>query len=255
MPEENERARGKDERDPGQQDQDSDAGCGYANAAVARDIDNMSATKALNEMTSYEKLLSKKPDLTKVRVCGSVGFVYVPKRKNKLRPKAEPDLLLGFAHTAPGYRLLHLRTGRIVEAKDVKFREDVTVSKKYLNALLVGQHKNYYYIPFVPLPDEFVAEESVHEGKANRMPSEVTLNQSETVVETVVSSSDESENDELVETSPGQVAGQPAVLPLPRRESAKTWNMRGKPCTVTEEIKQGPTTQCALRQLSTVNGS
>ncbi|OWZ01134.1 Copia type Polyprotein [Phytophthora megakarya] len=138
------------------------------------DIDNMSATKALNGMTSSEKLFGKKPDLTKVRVCGSVGFVYVPKRKNKLSPKAEPALLLGFAHTAPGYRLLHLRTGRIVEAKDVKFREDVTVSKKYLNALLVGQHRNYDYIPFVPLPVEFVAEENVHEEKASSMPSEAT---------------------------------------------------------------------------------
>eukprot|EP00644_Phytophthora_capsici_P007165 jgi/Phyca11/112536/e_gw1.22.63.1 len=88
------------------------------------EIDNLSATRALNGKTPSEKLHGKKPDLKKVRVCGCIGFVYEAKRQNKLSPKAEPALLLGFARTSPGYRLLHLRTGKIVEARDVQFRED-----------------------------------------------------------------------------------------------------------------------------------
>ncbi|ETO82732.1 hypothetical protein F444_03163 [Phytophthora nicotianae P1976] len=103
-----------------------------------------------NTIALFKKLLAK-------------GHKIKAKRKNKLSPKAEPALLLGFAHASPGYRLLHLRTGKIVEARDVQFREDVTVSRKYLDALLAGQHKSYSYIPFVPLPVEYVAEESVHE--------------------------------------------------------------------------------------------
>eukprot|EP00644_Phytophthora_capsici_P015127 jgi/Phyca11/20872/fgenesh1_pg.PHYCAscaffold_75_\ len=63
------------------------------------DIDNMSATRALNGKTPYEKLHDKKPDVSKVK------------------------------------------------AKDVKFREDITVGKKYLEALLVGRHGTYNYIP------------------------------------------------------------------------------------------------------------
>lgn len=76
------------------------------------DIDNMSATRALNSRTPSEKLLGQKPDLHKIRVCGSVGFIHVPKekRRTKLSPKSEPGLLLGFARLSPGYRFLHLRT-------------------------------------------------------------------------------------------------------------------------------------------------
>ncbi|KAE8965239.1 hypothetical protein PR001_g28792 [Phytophthora rubi] len=143
-------------------------------------IDNMSATRALNGRTPSEKLLGQKPDLHKIRVCGSVGFIHVPKekRRTKLSLKSEPGLLLGFAHLSPGYRFLHLRTGAIVEARDVIFRENITVSKKYLNALLHGQHSQYEQIPFVPLPVEYVAEDAVGEGAqreiARNLPSSVT---------------------------------------------------------------------------------
>eukprot|EP00644_Phytophthora_capsici_P003262 jgi/Phyca11/14399/fgenesh1_pg.PHYCAscaffold_7_\ len=151
------------------------------------DIDNMSATRALNGKTPYEKLNDKKPDVSKV----------------KLSPKAEPAMLLGFSHAAPGYRLLHLRTGRIVEAKDVKFREDITVGKKYLEALLVGRHGTYNDIPYVPLPVEFVAKEAVHDvaERGVGLRTEVTSSHRETAVgngtqEADDSSSSDSESEE-----------------------------------------------------------
>ncbi|OWY93610.1 Rve-domain-containing hypothetical protein, partial [Phytophthora megakarya] len=129
------------------------------------DIDNMSATRALNGMTPSEKLLGTKPNVGKIRVCGSVGFIHQPKekRKTKLSSKAEPALLLGFARLSPGYRLLHLRTGQIVEARDVDFREDVTVSREYVNAILSGTQANYKHIPFTPLPVKYVAEGSTRD--------------------------------------------------------------------------------------------
>ncbi|POM59072.1 Transposon Polyprotein integrase [Phytophthora palmivora] len=89
----------------------------------------------------------------------NVGFVYVAKRNDKLSPKAEPALLLGFARSTKGYRLLHLRTGTIVEARDVNFREDITISLKYISVLFMGNGGDK--IPFVPLPVEYVAEERV----------------------------------------------------------------------------------------------
>ncbi|POM60074.1 Uncharacterized protein PHPALM_31112 [Phytophthora palmivora] len=135
------------------------------------EIDNMSATRALNGRTPFEKLHGIKPDLNKVRVCGAIGFVYVAKRKNKLSSKAEPALLLGVSRTVLGYRLLHLRTGKIVEACDVQFREDVTVGKKYLSALLVGRHNS-------SITFQFAAEEGVYEGASrtvvNSLPDSVT---------------------------------------------------------------------------------
>ncbi|OWZ18294.1 LOW QUALITY PROTEIN: hypothetical protein PHMEG_0007634 [Phytophthora megakarya] len=70
-------------------------------------------------------------------VRGSVEFVFTrkPKYDNKLSPKAELALLLGFARRSPGYILLHLRTGKIVETRVVKFGEDITMSKKNMNSL------------------------------------------------------------------------------------------------------------------------
>ncbi|EGZ12843.1 hypothetical protein PHYSODRAFT_302699 [Phytophthora sojae] len=49
----------------------------------------------------------------------------------------------------------------MVESRDVKFREDVTVERTYINALLKGRQHYYPQIPFIPLPVEYVAEQSV----------------------------------------------------------------------------------------------
>ncbi|GMF56115.1 unnamed protein product [Phytophthora fragariaefolia] len=123
------------------------------------DIDNMSPTRALKGKTPSEKLLGTVPSVAKIRVGSSVGFVFVAKRKDKLSPKAEPALLLGFARSTTGYRLLHLRTGQIIEAHDVKFREDITVSRNYLSALLMGNGGDK--IPFVALRVDYVTTERV----------------------------------------------------------------------------------------------
>ncbi|OWZ00370.1 polyprotein [Phytophthora megakarya] len=98
------------------------------------DVDNLSPTKAFKEMTPTEKLTGKKPIFEEVR-------------KNKLLAKAEPALFLGFPRTGHGYRLLQLRTGNSVETRDVKFREDVTVERTYINALLKGRQHYYPQIP------------------------------------------------------------------------------------------------------------
>jgi len=78
------------------------------------EVDNLSPTKALKGVTPTEKLLGSKPDVAQLKVCGCVGYVFIPKeiRKNKLSAKAEPALFLGFPRTRHGYRLLHLRTGK-----------------------------------------------------------------------------------------------------------------------------------------------
>ena len=60
----------------------------------------------LQGKTTYEKLIAAKPDVSKIKVCGSVGFVHVQKakRQDKLSRKAKPALLLGFAQINAGYR-------------------------------------------------------------------------------------------------------------------------------------------------------
>ena len=60
----------------------------------------------LQGKTTYEKLIAAKPDVSKIKVCGSVGFVHVQKakRQDKLSRKAKPALLLGSAQINAGYR-------------------------------------------------------------------------------------------------------------------------------------------------------
>ncbi|KAG3084086.1 hypothetical protein PI124_g15217 [Phytophthora idaei] len=122
------------------------------------DVDNLSPTKALKGMTPTEKLTGKKPDIVRLKLCGCIGYVFIPKevRKNGLATKAESALFLGFPKIGHGYRLLHLRTGKMVEARDVRFYEDVTVERTYVNALLKGQQYYYPQIPYVPVPVEYV---------------------------------------------------------------------------------------------------
>ncbi|KAE9356332.1 hypothetical protein PR003_g2374 [Phytophthora rubi] len=115
------------------------------------EVDNMSSTKALPDMTPYQKLTGMKPDVSKLYVCRCVVFAHVPKKKraSKLSPKVAPTLFLSYSQSSLGYRLLNLRTGDLVERRDVSFREDITVDSKYVENLLARR----YYGSQVIIPD------------------------------------------------------------------------------------------------------
>ncbi|KAE9297506.1 hypothetical protein PF008_g23728 [Phytophthora fragariae] len=115
------------------------------------EVDNMNSTKALPDMTPYQKLTGMKPDVSKLHVCGCVAFAHVPKKKraSKLSPKVAPTLFLSYSQSSLGYRLLNLRTGDLVERRDVSFREDITVDSKYVENLLARR----YYGNQVIIPD------------------------------------------------------------------------------------------------------
>ncbi|KAE8885345.1 hypothetical protein PF007_g10650 [Phytophthora fragariae] len=128
----------------------------------------MSPTKALVGMTPYEKLTGTKPDVSNLHVCGCVAFAHVPKKKraSKLSPKAKPTLFLGYAQTSLGYRLLDLRTGDLIEQRDVSFREDITVDSTYVERLLARRYEGSdeelpVRVPYVRLPVNAVLD-TVH---------------------------------------------------------------------------------------------
>ncbi|KAE8990345.1 hypothetical protein PR001_g21510 [Phytophthora rubi] len=112
----------------------------------------MSATKALKDMTPYEKLNDRKPDMKNVKVCGCVAYYHVPKEKqaNKLEMRAKPALFLGMAESTLGYRLLDLETGEMLQRRSVTFREDVAVGGDYVERLIAKQ----YYGKATTVPDE-----------------------------------------------------------------------------------------------------
>ncbi|OWZ03552.1 polyprotein [Phytophthora megakarya] len=122
-------------------------------------VDNMSATKALNGMTPYEKLHGIKPQVSDLHVCGSVVFHHIPKKKrsSKLDMRADPGLFLGYSTTSLGYRVLDLCTGDLVERRDVVFYEDMTADPQYVQDLIdykyFGKEINLpAHIDFVSLP-------------------------------------------------------------------------------------------------------
>ncbi|KAE8964363.1 hypothetical protein PR001_g29075, partial [Phytophthora rubi] len=132
------------------------------------EVDNLSLTKALADMTPYQKLAGMKPDVGKLHVCGCVAFAHVPKKKraSKLSPKAVPTLFLGLSQSSMGYRLLNLLTGDMVERRDVSFRDDITVDSEYVENLLARRYNGSQVvlpdiIPFVRLPVNAVLD-TVH---------------------------------------------------------------------------------------------
>ncbi|EGZ11799.1 hypothetical protein PHYSODRAFT_515007, partial [Phytophthora sojae] len=81
---------------------------------------NFSSTKANQGRKPYELYEGRKPDVSGLRH----------------DPTAREALFLGYPEETTGYRLLDLVSGRIVESRDVKFREMWTVSGDYVSQLL-----------------------------------------------------------------------------------------------------------------------
>ncbi|KAJ8524899.1 hypothetical protein ON010_g16217 [Phytophthora cinnamomi] len=113
---------------------------------------NFSPTKANQGCMPYELYEGRKPDVSGLRVWGCAVTYFVPKkkRKGKHAPTAREALFLGYPETTTGYRMLDLVSGRIVESRDVKCREQWTVAGDYVSQLL---EKVYSHQLGVVLPD------------------------------------------------------------------------------------------------------
>lgn len=111
-------------------------------AHYVTDTDNKTAiTASENYMSPHQCLYGERPNAQSLRPWGCAAIVFVEKhyRKNKLEKRGAPALLMGYAQETKGYRLLHLITGVIGEARkgNIRFYEHHTVSKEYVARLLV----------------------------------------------------------------------------------------------------------------------
>ncbi|KAE9004408.1 hypothetical protein PR003_g19146 [Phytophthora rubi] len=164
-------------------------------------IDNMSATKALKDMTPFEKLKNRKPDAKNWKVCGCVAYYHVPKEKqaNKLDTRARPALFLDLAESTLGYRLLDLKTGEVLQRRSVSFREDVAVGDDYVKRLIA---KQYYgkqtviptEIPFELMPVTRVAIVDGHSESSVVLPGGKSAEEEEEKRPTQVAQSEESDS-------------------------------------------------------------
>ncbi|CAL1397253.1 unnamed protein product [Linum trigynum] len=85
---------------------------------------NSVPTTVLNNLTPYEKLHNKPPDLTELRVFGCLCFAStITSHRTKFDPRARKGVFIGFTPGIKGYRIYYLTTHDIFTSRDVIFHE------------------------------------------------------------------------------------------------------------------------------------
>ena len=89
-------------------------------------IGNLLPTSGLAEKVPYHAWTKQKPDVSHLRVFGSIGYANIPKklRGGKLEVTSVKCRLLGWGEDSKGYRLEDLETKRVFISRDVRFIED-----------------------------------------------------------------------------------------------------------------------------------
>ncbi len=81
-------------------------------------IKNRCPTKAFNSKTPQEAWSGRKPDVSHMRVFGCKAFAHVPNEKRtKLQSKSMPYVFLGYYEGTKAYRLMCLKTKRIIKVE------------------------------------------------------------------------------------------------------------------------------------------
>ena len=96
---------------------------------------NRTPTKSLEDITPYEALKGKKPNLNHLRIFGCIAYAKVPSQH--LTKLDDRSILMVYLGTEPGskaYRLFDPTTKKICVSRDVKFKEDEIWNwKEYTN--------------------------------------------------------------------------------------------------------------------------
>ena|ERR1700710_1421522 len=75
------------------------------------------------EKAPYEALFGKKPDASKLKICGSLAYCYIPKEKRyKLQSKAFSGILVGY--TGSGYKIWDPINRELVVSNHMGIKED-----------------------------------------------------------------------------------------------------------------------------------
>ena len=86
---------------------------------------NRTPIKRLKWITPFEIIKGEKPDLSNLKIFGCAAYVFLPPevRKNKLSPKSELMIFLGFKPGMKGYRFMHLPNNVIFMGATALFDE------------------------------------------------------------------------------------------------------------------------------------
>ncbi|GJZ99829.1 ribonuclease H-like domain, reverse transcriptase, RNA-dependent DNA polymerase [Tanacetum coccineum] len=105
----------------------------------SQSLNNLSPTKALEDITPYEAIKQRKPNLENLRIFGCIAYAKVPSQHlMKLDDKSIKMVYLGNEQGSKAYRLFDPITKRICVSRDVKFKENETWDwKDYMNDLII----------------------------------------------------------------------------------------------------------------------
>ena len=83
---------------------------------------NRCPTSGVHDITPHEKFFGKKPDLSHVRIFGSIAYVHIPDAtRQKLDPKSEKCILVGYSLEQKGYKCYNPITRKARTSRDVVF--------------------------------------------------------------------------------------------------------------------------------------
>jgi hypothetical protein len=90
-------------------------------------IMNRTPTTTIHGMTLEEKFISKKLDVSHLKVFGCITYVHVPdENRSKLDPKAEKCILIEYSLKQKRYRCFNPSTQKLQVSRDVVFDEMVS---------------------------------------------------------------------------------------------------------------------------------
>ena len=85
---------------------------------------NTCPTKALEEKTTNEELSGIKPLVSHFKILGCICYSHIPtEKRTKLHEKIQKYIFLGYSDVRKDYRLLGVKTIKLVGSKDVSIDE------------------------------------------------------------------------------------------------------------------------------------
>lgn len=89
-------------------------------------LQNRLPSKAIeDDVTPMEKWCGHKPNVSHLRIFGSICYVHIPDQKRrKLDAKAKCGILIGYSNQTKGYRVFLLEDEKVEVSRDVVFQKD-----------------------------------------------------------------------------------------------------------------------------------
>ena len=117
-------------------------------------IKNRSPTNAIL-LTPHEYWFGTKPNISHLRVFGSIAYVLIPKEKRtKFDPRSVPCIFIGYSERSKAYRLADLNNiGKVILSRDVEFLEGGRISDVDVRSYDPIVYESEPFVPLIDIPN------------------------------------------------------------------------------------------------------